>query len=166
MEFPPPLGHLSDSFARSVASSGKGLGDVMPKSLWGPTIAPVTAERPWVNCWKWTASLGGPVLGRSPSENAISCRGLQNAHTWERVKWGSILGNTPRITAAGFSYLCLHRPWHPGSFVESATWSGCLIRIGGNPSPLRKLIPCNPRRAWVRHSGNRAGSFLAGRSPC
>ena len=165
MEVPPPLGHLSDSL------SGKGLGDVTPESLWGPITAPVTAERPQVNCWKWTASPGGHCLGRAPSENAISCRGLlktrkPNAHTWERVKWGSVLGNTPRITAAGFTYLCLHRPWHPGSFVESTTWSGWLIRIGGNPAPLRKLIPCSPRRAWVRHSGNRAGSFLAGRSPC
>ena len=37
---------MSDSFARSVASSGKGLGDVKPKSLWGPTIVPITAEGP------------------------------------------------------------------------------------------------------------------------
>ena len=150
MEFPPPLGHLSDSFTKPVASSGKGLCDVTPESLWGSSIVPITAEGPRLNCWEWIAPLSGHFLGRSPWENAVSCFGLsknrkQNAHTGERVTWGRILGNTPRITAAGFSYLCLHRPWHPGSSAESTTWSGCLIRISGDPSPLRKLIPCNPR---------------------
>ena len=72
---------------------------------------------------------------------------------------GSIVGNAPRVTTAGFSYLCLHRVQHPGSFVGSTARSGCLIWISGDPSPCKRTHSLQPQAGLSQAQWGQSGQF-------